>query len=455
MVAAAVQAAPIDEPEKLPELPLAEPSESSSPAAAAPSIPAGLEDVEGLAEVEDAKRAFLAGDLKRCQEQLRAAFAKRPNLPPPKIMLARLLLSANQVGAGRRLLEDAAVSHATHPDVYLLLAQLALVDGHIADAAAHFEKASTIELPDNWTPAQRLYFKLQYLSGQTAVAQRRGAWDQAAELYQERVNLLPEEYRLRDEWAMALFRAGKRQEAYEQFDIVHRQDAAMNRPEVSMAVMCVQAADYRGADRWFEAALEAFPREAPVHLERSIALLFEDRAQEAEKFARQAAQLGMDSPLLHVHRGRIALQQGDYAAAEKFLQTALDQSPKNSEILPLLTLALVEQDDQAKRARALSVAEEAFKLRPHSAQSRAVLGWVCFRTRQFDKAKPLLAAAAAQPPGDPLALYFYAQLLLQQEKQEEAYRVADALRARVEQPGLFPLRPEVRKWLEKLPKSAQ
>jgi hypothetical protein len=81
------------------------------------------------------------------------------------------------------------------------------------------------------------------------------------------------------------------------------------------------------------------------------------------------------------------------------------------------------------------------------------LGWVYVRLKQLDKAEPLLGSAAAQPPGDPLALFFFARLLLLQEKTKEAQQVAQVLRARLDQPGLFPLRPGVRKWLEKLPKA--
>ena len=109
----------------------------------------------GPAEIQEAAEAFGQGDLRGCWEKLRTAYVKQPNIAPPKVMFARMLLAAGRFREGRHVLEQAAVDHARHPELYLLFGQLAVTEGRLNDAQLNFEKALALEVPGNWTPQQR------------------------------------------------------------------------------------------------------------------------------------------------------------------------------------------------------------------------------------------------------------------------------------------------------------
>lgn len=402
---------------------------------------------EGVVELTEAQRAFKAGDLKLCQEKLRLAYANNPHMAPPKLLLANLYVANGQVGVGRRLLEEVAIAHPTRPEVYLLFGRLALYDGHVTDAALNFEKALALPMPSNWKDEQREYVQRTCLEGRTAIAQRRRDWKGAAELLQQQVEADPKNTALRDRYAMTLFRGGELDRAFEQFDVAHLQDNKMNPPEVSMAVMHVQKGEYDKADKWFAKALASHGEDGQVHFERSIALLYADRTEEADKHAAKAAELGLDAPLLSIHRGHIAVQKGDWAEAEKFFRTALKDSPDNPATMAKLALALVEQNDAAKKQEAVKLADAAAEQGNNTVEAVAALGWVYYRTGDKEKAAPLLEAAGKHPAADPTALFFYARWLVEAKESEKAQQVAQLLSERIEEPGLFALRPGVRKWL--------
>ncbi len=365
-------------------------------------------------------------------------------MAPPKLLLANLYVANGQVGVGRRMLEEVAVAHPNRPEVYLLFGRLALYDGHVNDAALNFEKAMSLPEPSNWKDEQREYVRRACVEGRTAIAQRRGDWKGAAELLQQQVEADPKKTALRDRWAMALFRGGELDRAFEQFDIAHLQDTKMNPPEVSMAVMHVQAGEYDKADKWFAKALASHPDDAQVHFERSIALLYADRTDEADTHAAKAAELGLSSTLLSLHRGHIAMQKGNWAAAEEFFRDALKSSPDNAAAMAKLALAMVQQNDAAKTAEAVKLADQAAELGNNTVEAVAALGWVYYRAGDKEKAAPLLEAAGTHPAADPTALLFYARWLVDAKEMEKAQQVARLLAERIEQPGLFALRPSAK-----------
>ena len=448
VVSVPVDAAPIEGRE--PVIDVADDASPTEPLNPLPIDEGASEMPESLADIQAARAALAQGNIEACHEKLRAAYAKSPNLPPPKLMLARMLLAVGQIGRGRAFLEEEAVAHPNHPDVYLLFGRLALADGHATDAALHFAKAESLPTPKNWNDGQREHHAQACLEGKTQVAERRGDWAEAMKLYQDQVDAHPKDAQLRDRYAMVLFRAGELDRAFEQFDLAYLQDKTMNPPEISMAVMYVRQARYEQADEWFAKAFEKHEDDPAVHFEHSIAMLYQDRTEEAAASAAQAQELGMTSSLLDMHLGLIAMQQGNAAAAERQFQKVLDDSPDNANAMTKLALVLVEQGDDASQSRALKIAEEAGKKSPNSPEVAAVLGWVLYRTGKKEEGENLLRAAATHGSSNPLSLFLLARLLMLEEKSADAQQVAGILREQLDRPGLFVLRPAARKWLESM-----
>jgi len=103
---------------------------------------------EGTNQVADtlreASKQFQAGQHDKCFELLQSAKKAQANLPPPRLMLARLFLSARRIPEGRAHLEQAAVDEPRYPGLYVTFGNLALAEGRLTDAPLCFEKAAAL-----------------------------------------------------------------------------------------------------------------------------------------------------------------------------------------------------------------------------------------------------------------------------------------------------------------------
>ncbi len=76
--------------------------------------------------------------------------------------------------------------------------------------------------------------------------------------------------------------------------------------------------------------------------------------------------------------GLAARQRKDYAAAEQVLQALTQESPGDAAVRNQLAMALAEQADDAKRRRAIELAELSVRQDPKSADALVTLGIVYY-----------------------------------------------------------------------------
>jgi len=399
-----------------------------------------------MPELVAARTAYSKGRIEECRAQLKAARVKAENLPPVDLMLARLHFSHNKAAAGKQLLEEVAVAEANHPEVYLLFGNVALNEGRLTDAMLHFERSMNVGIPEEWTDDQKVALAREAFSGLAAVAEKRGDWYKAQVALKQLTKINPGDAKIRDRLGAALFMLGREEEAFDQFQTAARQDANMNEPEVSMAVMHLRRQEYEKAAQAFQNALQKYPNDGRICYEAAGMHLLTDNAQQAKRLADKAAALGLDTRELKMQRGYIARQLRDYEAAEKHFSAALAQSPADFEAINQLALVLAEQDDEAKQQRALELATLNVRRYPKSAPALSTSGWVYYKLGRKDEARRALQLAAAQPQVRSETLYYLARLLWESGDKDDARKVAARVQEAVEQPGLFVLRPEIKRW---------
>ena len=78
-------------------------------------------------------------------------------------------------------------------------------------------------------------------------------------------------------------------------------------------------------------------------------------------------------------RGLVALWQKDWAEAEKYFEKIILENPNDFVAKNNMALALVEQDDPAKKQRALAYAEGNYEHNNNNPDALSTLGWVYFR----------------------------------------------------------------------------
>lgn len=407
-----------------------------------------------MLELNAARDAFRKGKLDECRERLEKARQKlseqsgRGELPPVDLMLARLYFSNGKADIAKGMLEKIAVDHEGHPEVYLLFGNLALAEGRWTDAALHFEKSLNVGRPAGWSEDQAKALWRESYTGQAAVAERRKDWFRAQVALAQCVKVEPDNADLRDRYGAALFMLGREKEGFEQFQTAARLDEAMNPAEVSMAVMFARKDDFYNAKKAFEAALKRYPSDGRVHYEMASVLLLNDKATEAKQHADKAAEMGIDTPEFAMQRGYIARQLRDFSAAEKHFSQVLLDSPSDFEAINQLALVLIEQDDETKQQRALSLADLNARRAPQSSHALSTLGWVYYKLGRKDEALRTLSMAVSRAPVRTESLYYLTRVLWESGKHEDARKLAEQMKPAIDRPGLFVLRPEVKQWFK-------
>ena len=422
-----------------------------------PDLPPGESKIdaalppEAAQAVALARAAFQNGKIDECLEHFRVAHASHTSLAPAKVSLAGLYLESGQYEPAQRLLEESAVSFPRHPEVFLYFGKLAVAQQRLTDADLQFRHALSLPAPANWSLQQRLWLKTHCLMGQTMIAQMRQDWASADRLLAELVTMHANDHSLREQWARALVERGRTDQAFEQVDILYRQDHSRQRPELAMAVFLFQQGEFETADRWFQTAETKYPNDAQVYFQRSVSLLSRDRDDQAKAQATRAAALGLDSIDLHLLRGLIAIYQSDLAAAQQHFTHLREQDPQHAEATAYLALALIEQGQQHKRQQALELAEAAAEQPSNSPDVSAVWGWVYYRLGQEAKAEQILREVWSQSPNSATTMFFLARVLQTQGNVDEARPIAQKLAAAVDRPGMFVFRPSVKAWLKHVP----
>jgi tetratricopeptide (TPR) repeat protein len=348
---------------------------------------------------------------------LENAARKYPELPSGQVMMYRILAQNKEPKAAGLWLNAAIRDWPSDPEPYLILGNLALQDRRVFEAASDFDKAKQL-LAAYTSQNRKAALERQLLSGLAEVAEIRQSWKEAEACLRDLRKLAPDDLPAQKRLARDLFWQGNAKEAYKvlkeakQFD---RENAVKNKtPEVFLAPEAVMAQYYDefegprfpNAEKWFHAALNNAPGDLNIRVvvaDWALATGRNDFAQEqAEAALRiEAADANLtadqrkyqDSNVGHLLRGRVALCEKDWLEAERDFQTVLMASPNDFVARNNIALALVEQNDPAKKTKALIYAAANYRDTNKSPDVLATLGWVYFRRGEFDQAGLALDSA--------------------------------------------------------------
>src|SRR3954454_6865058 len=109
-----------------------------------------------IKEIEDAGELLLKGKVDDAYKSLQEAVKKKPDLPPARLMLARLLMNTKEgQQAARGVIEQAASENPDHPQVFLTLGSVALAENRLTETILDREKALPLSAADRWTKEQK------------------------------------------------------------------------------------------------------------------------------------------------------------------------------------------------------------------------------------------------------------------------------------------------------------
>jgi len=194
-------------------------------------------------------------------------------------------------------------------------------------------------------------------------------------------------------------------------------------------------------------AAKVAPDSFAVQLGVAAWLLEQGRGDEAQSHVDLAAKLDPRSTEVKRLLGLVARQRKDLAVAEQVFEALADEAPADAWARKQLALVLAEQNDQAKRKRALELAELSVKQNPNDVDAVATVGTVYFWMRRLDDAEKVLQAVVSSGKGNSDSAYSLARVKADRGKADAA---GPLLKMALNAPGLFIFRKDAQEWLDRL-----
>ena len=411
-------------------------------------------------EVAEAVARFNAHDFDGALELLRRAASKDHDLPPARILMAELFVQSKQTGAAREALERAVIENPADPEAYILLGDMALGDKRSAEADLLYARADRSFDALKSSPKRQKALMPRLLAGRAGLAQLRqllAGRDSVAQVRENGLAALkyleawtavdPENAIARERLGRALFEQHRGEDALAQLRIAAKLDGKMLPPEVILAQLYEAAGDREHATHWMSTALRAAPKDLNTLLAAAMWSLETGQNDQAGELTARALAIDSKSLQANLLQGTLELLLKDYEAAEKHLHFVLQQSPGQTTALDNMALALCEQDDEAKKRRALEYVQMNIREHPDRAEAYATLGRVLYRFGHAEEAEKALRTAATHGEISPDAAYCLARIDLATKREAEGKQLLEAaLKGR----GLFMQRQEARGLLEQL-----
>ncbi len=403
-------------------------------------------------EIEQAAAMFRKGDSDEALKLLREAVKKHPELSPPLTILGSWFAAINQAASARTALEQAVTESPNDPEAYAALGEMALRAGRMtAEAELLYGKALELAKAAK-APSERLAgVRRRSLAGLATTAQARQDWKGAQKYVEALLAEWPKEAGVLEQLGRLLFEQKKPEEALARFREAAKIDTSLLAPEATLAQLYQQAGDPQAAGKWMLAAIQASPRDFKIRLAAAQWEFDIGRYDDAEKQAIAALQLDPNAVAALTLRGAIAIVRKDYKTAQEVLEKAHLQAPGNAMLASNLALALVSQNDDAKKRLALEYAQLNARQYPDQPDAAAMLGWVLYRQGRVEEAeanfRKVFAVSGGRATQD--TLYILARYFADRNRKEDAKKMLEqAMRS----PGTFLLRQDAQALLNELGK---
>jgi tetratricopeptide (TPR) repeat protein len=377
-------------------------------------------------EYKEAFQKLRHGDVSACLKQLEVAAAKYPDLPPAMVMLGLQLIQDNKVPAARNVLERQAIERPDHPEVYRAFGELAFLEGRVTDAQVEFEKAAALAANDKWPAKQRQTWLMNAYLGTAAVSENRKDWKLARAALNLVLQMDQTDAFVRSRLGKAWFFLDKPDEAYSHIKRAAEEEKLLDPPEVTMGLFWSVKGDSAKAEQWFKDALKDKPKDARCYIGYGSVLLLQAKFEEARRIAEEGLKLNPASAELRFEAALAARALHDFQAAEKYLTELTAQSPSAAKYTNQLALVLAETSEEAKQQRALELATVNSRLLPNDPDAVATLGVVQYRLGRIEDAERSMQSLVNAGKVTADAAYYYALLLSEKGKKEEARKLAQS-----------------------------
>ena len=431
----------------------------------APAVPAqggtGAQAAAKKTEADLAQEAFTSGNFGAAMDLLRKAVEKNSDLPPAHVIMANWYANVSNVNLGamaRNALEAAVVENAKDPEAYVILANIALNERRWTEGELLLAKAADCLDGFKGSKLRRERLEPQLLSGQASVNEAREKWALAQKSLEKLLELDAKNVGVLQRMAKALFLQDNYDEAFKKLQAAAQNDPNALNPHAQMALF-YEAGRKPGAHEKAKNEMSLALKEdskARTYLIAARWAVDVGEIEEAKRFAAKALTLAVDGEKgqaldAKMLLGVIAYVSRQWDKAEDYFQQVLNEMPANAMAANNLALALCEQEDPAKRSRAVQHALTIAQRAPKQAEAHSTLGWACFKAGNMQQAVASMQTAVQMGQVSRDTAYFAAEVFA-------AANAKDAARSLLEQAlgpqaqGAFPRMQDAQALLAKLKK---
>jgi tetratricopeptide (TPR) repeat protein len=376
-------------------------------------------------DTAEAQARFESHDYPGALRLLKALAKNNPDLPPAQVVMAQFYLRADMPVEAEKALQQALVDSPDDPEAYVLLAARTATGPDLAKAEELCQKANSLMSAFNKSAKRKEWLQPRIYSVAAGVAEARKDWPAAQQWLDTWLKLDPKNAGVMQQIAYCLFQSGNVDRAMERLRQAAKADPKMLSPETVLAQYYQQAGDRENATKWMAAAVSAAPQDLRTRLAAGHLALATGQLDEAQKQARAAVQIDPASLEAKFFRGLIALFQEEYEAAELLFEAGLKQSPRSFGFSNNLALSLVEQKGEAKRNRAVELAEANVRQFPKSAEAESTYGVVLYKLGRLDDAEAALGKASSIAESDLDTAYFTARVMVDRGRKAEAKKLLE------------------------------
>jgi predicted Zn-dependent protease len=390
---------------------------------------------------------FRQGKILQSRDEFRDLALIDPELPPAEIVMAGITFAIGDNKTGLSQLESAGLLHPNYPGVYLSLAQVALNQGRITDAAVHMEKTASLLASENLTDAQKKHFQKQYYEILTGVYFRRGQDKLAEQTLEQLQTLDPNAAFYLYSKAELAFKKELPDEALKFLKQHAEATKSKSLPEITLIDWFDSTGKKSEAESLLLDTLKKNPGDAQIQLIAAQMFMSKEDFPKAmvalDKFEsfRGPTIASIDM------KGRIAFAGQAYELAEKSFEELLKRNPNDANFQNVYALCLIESDDPEKQETAKKVSEQVVRRLPKNPLARGALGYVYLKLGEVEQAQRALGQLVLSQNNSPEISYFVANWLKGTGQKEEAAKV---LNLALESKSLFLYRSASRKLLQEI-----
>lgn len=443
--------------------------QNTARAAARPEVQVQAKQENGLSSLVDQKEQQLSADqdslhsIPEVQEGLKLldenkrdeaaakfveAYKKRPDLPPAGAALAVALFNNKQFDQVRYWLERTVDDCPSDPEVYIILAEVARMEGRLLEARLLANQGLGLCAKYEANPERRSKLALRGQLVRVMVSEAKQEWPEARQRLEQMIAQNPEEAEYYTRLGVVCFQMDDMKTALECFTRAIEKGAPLPPPQALAAILLEQKGKTNEAKQYLNAAIKADVNNYEVLMVGAQLSLKWELIEEARKLADRAAKIKKDSLDAQALCGLIAAYEKKYEIAQQHYEAILKENPNHFVARNGLALALCEQDDPAQIQKAVAFALQNFQANQQSMDAISTYAWTLFKAGQVDQAENIFKQLQAKTGViTPMIAYYLAEINSARGQTDQAKAFANAA---LETTGNYPKKVATRELLQQL-----